>query len=225
MHPHIYLHIHPHIYMDIYIYIYIHPYIRTNVHSCKVCELRRGWHEGNYTEVKGGATPVIYWPSTEPSIKRCTCVNKRRNSGSRYTWYNYITMCHRRLGSVSILVGVGVSWGTRCQRKNQWPTVEQPQPRWGRSAAMVRRTLGQYVAVCPRLHLTSHTQPASTLSRIKCERYIFIKKCIRSFIEVFIMFDYVYAYIFICILWVYYTPFPGLIHFTLDPYLIVLSGK
>ena len=31
------------------------------------------------------------------------------------------------------------------------------QPEWERSAAMVRKTLGQYVAVCPRLHLTSHT--------------------------------------------------------------------
>ena len=28
------------------------------------------------------------------------------------------------------------------------------------------------------------TQPTSTLSRIKCERYIFIKKCVCSFIEV-----------------------------------------
>ena len=74
------------------------------------------------------------------------------------------------------------SWLRACSP--QWPTVEQPQPRWGRSAAMVRRTLGQYVAVCPRLQLTSHTKLTSTLSRIKCERYIFIKKCVRSFIEV-----------------------------------------
>ena len=82
-----------------------------------------------------------------------------------------------------------------------WPTVEQPQPIWGRSAAMVRRTLGQYVAVCSRLQLTSHTQEISTLSRIKCESYIFIKKCIRTFIEVVIMFDYVphiFVYIYIC---------------------------
>ena len=33
---------------------------------------------------------VIYWPSTEPSIKRCTCVNKRKNSGSRWTLENNI---------------------------------------------------------------------------------------------------------------------------------------
>ena len=47
-----------------------------------------------------------------------------------------------------------------------------------------QKNLGQYVAVYPRLQLTSHTQPTSTTSRIKCERYIFIKKCVRSFIEV-----------------------------------------
>ena len=28
-------------------------------------------------------TIVIYWPSTESLIKRCTCVNKRKNSGRR----------------------------------------------------------------------------------------------------------------------------------------------
>ena len=73
---------------------------------------------------------VIYWPSTEPSIKRCTCVNKQRNSGSRWTWDNGITKCHRRLGSVP--VGVGVSWGTRCQRENQladWGLAALSDPR------------------------------------------------------------------------------------------------
>ena len=33
-------------------------------------------------------TIVIYWPSTEPSNKRCTCVNKRKNSGSRWILEN-----------------------------------------------------------------------------------------------------------------------------------------
>ena len=92
---------------------------------------------------------VIYWLSTELSIKRCTCVNKRRNSESRWTKDNYITRCHRRLGSVP--VAVGASWGqdagVRASGRQrvlgpQWPTVEQPQPRW-ESAAMARRTWGQ----------------------------------------------------------------------------------
>ena len=76
------------------------------------------------------------------------------------------------------------------------------QSRWWRIAAMLRRTLAQYVAVCPRLQLTSHTQPTSTLSRIKYERYIFIKKCVRSFIEV-----RYYCWLCFClylyVLWVY----------------------
>ena len=67
------------------------------------------------------------------------------------------------------------------------------QPECERSAAMVRRTWGQYVAVCPRLQLSSHTQPTSTLSRIKSERYIFIKKRVRSFIEAVLIVDYVSA--------------------------------
>ena len=60
------------------------------------------------------------------------------------------------------------------------------------------------IAVCPCLQLISHTQPTSTLSRIKCERYIFIKKClfVRS-LKFVIMFDYVphifvYVYIYVC---------------------------
>ena len=36
-------------------------------------------------------TYVIYWPSTELSTKRCICVNKRKNSGSRWALDNYIT--------------------------------------------------------------------------------------------------------------------------------------
>ena len=87
------------------------------------------------------------------------------------------------------------SWsqlGTRCRIESQrqtecfGPSVTHgwaAHPECGRSAAMVRITWGQYVSVCPRLPLTSHTQPTLTLSRIKCERYIFIKKCVRSFIE------------------------------------------
>ena len=44
--------------------------------------------------------------------------------------------------------------------------------------------LGVNIAGCPRLRLISHTQETSTFSRIKCESYIFIKKCVGSFIEV-----------------------------------------
>ena len=51
-------------------------------------------------------------------------------------------------------------------------------------------------------HITN-INPFATLSRIKCERYIFLKNCVRSFIIV----DYVSACICICIvvLWLYNT--------------------
>ena len=38
-------------------------------------------------------TNVIYRSLTKPSIKRCTCVNKRKNSGSRWALENNITGC------------------------------------------------------------------------------------------------------------------------------------
>ena len=125
---------------------------------------------------------VIYWPLTEPSIKRRTCVNKWKNSGSRWVLNNNITRCPDGSSQLE----------TRCQSENQrrlralqssmthgWTT----QPKWERSVAMVRRTWVN-IAVCPCLQLISHTQQTSPLLRIKCERYIFIKKCVCLFIEV-----------------------------------------
>ena len=112
----------------------------------------------------------------------------RTPTGSRWTWDNYITRCHRRHGSVAVPVGdrMPAEWEPAPDR-GLGPSVTHSwaaQPECEKSAAMVRRTLGQYVAVCPHLQLTTHIQPTSTLSRIKCERYIFIKKCVCLFIEV-----------------------------------------
>ena len=125
---------------------------------------------------------VTYWPSTEPSIKRCTCVNKRKNSGSRWTLNKNITRTQTAWVSWRQDAGVKAS-GRQRACDPQWPMVEQPQPRWGRSAAMVRRTWGQYSSLSPSPAHRSHTRNI-TLSKIKCGRYIFIKKCVRSFIEV-----------------------------------------
>ena len=61
--------------------------------------------------------------------------------------------------------------------------------------------MGQYSSLSLSPHL-SHTTETLTLLRIKCEIYIyFIKKCVRSFIEVRkTMLDYVPAYV--C-MWLY----------------------
>ena len=57
------------------------------------------------------------------------------------------------------------------------------------------------VAVCPRLQLTSHTQPTLTLSRIKCEMYFYKEMC--SFVHwssslCLIMFR-IYLYMYVAI--------------------------
>ena len=123
---------------------------------------------------------VIYWPSTKPSIKRCTCVNKRKNSRSRWALNNNITRCLGRFESV----------GDRMpKRENQlaywglWalsdPRLSNPKPRWERNAAMVkRRTWGQYSSLSPSPAHLSHTT-AITLLRIKCERlYSYKEVCL-----------------------------------------------
>ena len=88
---------------------------------------------------------VIYWPSTEPSIKRCTWVNKRKN---RWALENNITSCPD--GSRQSKTG--------CQSESQLqiegfgPSVTHgwvTQPRWGRSAAMVERRIWVNITVVP----------------------------------------------------------------------------
>ena len=88
---------------------------------------------------------VTYWPLTEPSIKRCTCVNKRKKGESRWASNKNITRTQT--------AWVSWSWsqlGTRCRSESQrqtegfGPSVTHSwatQPRWERSAAMVRTTL------------------------------------------------------------------------------------
>ena len=167
------------------------------------------------------AVCVTYWPTTELSIKRCTCINNRcirlKISGyhldcgrvefgvdatptrSRWMSNNYITRCHRRLG----LVGVSCSWSSSCSSRRWEPAPirglgPSGQPgwaaRWERSAAKVRGTWGQYVAVCSVSNSSLTHNPFATLSRIKCERYIFLNKCVRSSL-LLIMFRHIYVYV------------------------------
>ena len=128
------------------------------------------------------ADTVIYWPSTEPSIKRCTYVNKRRNSGSRWKSDNYITRCHRQFGSVQLqLESVGdkmPNWEPAADR-GIWalsdPRLSSPS-RMRNKCCYGQKNLG---SICSSLsssptHLTHTTN--ITLSRIKCERLYFYKE-------------------------------------------------
>ena len=138
---------------------------------------------------ESGRRPIVtYWPSTVPSIKRCTCVNKRKKSGSKCALNNNITSTQT----------AWVSWRQDAEAKAsgrgralgpQWPTVKQPQPRWERSAAVVRRTLGQYSSLFLSPTHLSHTR------NIKCKGLYFYKE-VCSFI---IIVDYVSTYICLCI--------------------------
>ena len=88
---------------------------------------------------------VIYWPSTEPSIERCTCVNKRKNSGGRWALENNITRC---LSGSSRLETVGdrmPAWEPACRLRALRPSVTHgwaTQPRCERRTAMVEKELG-----------------------------------------------------------------------------------
>ena len=62
------------------------------------------------------------------------------------------------------------------------------------------RNLGQYCSLSLSPAHLSHTTNI-TLLRIKCERYIFIKKCIHSFIEVGKLYLIMFPLIFV--LWLY----------------------
>ena len=103
------------------------------------------------------AHSVTYWPSTELTIKRCTCVNKWKQVYVKQK-YNQDTD-----GLSQLEIGCQRS-ENQLQTDGLGPSVAHgwaAQPESERSAAMVRRTWGQYVAVCPRLQLTSHTQETS----------------------------------------------------------------
>ena len=113
---------------------------------------------------------------------------------SKWVSNNYITRCHRRLELDSS--NSSCSWsqlGTKCQRENQLaerrlaalrdPLLSSPA-RTRKKCSYGQKNFG---SICSSLspsptHLSHATNinPFATLSRIKCERYIFfIKKCVR----------------------------------------------
>ena len=129
----------------------------------------------------------------------------RTPTESRWVSDNYITRCHRRLGSVSS----SCSWsqlGRRCRSESQqqrglWVLSD---PRLSSPARMRKKCCyGQknFGSVCsslsPSLTHLSHTRNINPFENKVWEIYIFIKKCVRSFMEVVVIVDYVSAYIYI----------------------------
>ena len=82
---------------------------------------------------------------------------------------------------------VGVSWrqdaelrasGRQRALGPQWPTVEQPHSRWERSAAIVRRTLGQYSSLSPSPAHLSHTTSINPFENKVWEIYFYKEVCL-----------------------------------------------
>ena len=117
-------------------------------------------------------------------------------TGSRWMSNNYINSCHRQFELVRVRVAV--------QNQSQLPAEWEPAPdrglgpsgprlnspaEWGRSASgELGVNMWQSVPSPTHLSHITNINPFATLSRIKCERYIFLKKCVRSYIIV----DYVF---------------------------------
>ena len=134
---------------------------------------------------------VIYWPSTEPSVKKCTCVNKRKNSGSRWTLDNNITRCLDGLRQGDRMP----AWERACRLRALWPSVTHS---WATQAKMRKKccygqeeNLGQYSS--PSLSpLISHTQQTSRFRKWSV-RDLYKKKCIRSLLKSSSQCDYLSA--------------------------------
>ena len=125
---------------------------------------------------------------TEPSIKKCTSVNKRKKKRNQVV----IMKEYRQVPAAVELVGyrkarVRASLPTEgCGP--QRPLVEQHQPRYGWSAAMVKKRSLVNITVCPCFHSSlTHNRNINPFENKVWDIYIFIKKCVHSFIEVWIM--------------------------------------
>ena len=141
----------------------------------------------------------------------------RTPAGSRWVSNNYITRCHRRLefnwssrqaefsSSYSHSSSSSRSWrqvavvrASASQRAWAFRTpVEQPS-RMRKECCYNTEELGvnMWQSVTSPTHLSHiiNINPFATLSRIKCERYIFLKKCFRSSL-LLIMFPCIVVYV------------------------------
>ena len=138
-------------------------------------------------------------------------------TGSRWASNNYITRCHRRFELVgvrgrqssvwvAVTVRVPIAVGDKMPLWEpapdrglgpSGPPVEQPN-RMRKKCCYNTEELGvnMWQSVPSPTHLSHITNinPFATLSRIKCERYIFLKKCVHSPL-LLIKFPHVYVYV------------------------------
>ena len=126
---------------------------------------------------------VIYWPSTEQSIKRCTSVNKRKNSRNRWTIDNNITS----YPDGSSQLETGCRSETQLQTEGFGPLVT---PCWATQAKTRKKycygrgSTWVNIAVRPCLHsFLTHNKHHPFENKV-WEIYIFIKRYVRLFIEV-----------------------------------------
>ena len=139
---------------------------------------------------------VKYWPSTEPSIKRCTSVNKLKNSASKWTLENNITRCPG--GSSQLETG--------CRSENQLQTEgfgPLGTPGWATQAKMRKKyCYGRgrtwvNIVVRPFLYSFLTHNKHHLFENKKWEIYIICEKCIRSLLNSFItccLFPHIFVY-------------------------------
>ena len=144
-----------------------------------------------------GASGRRYQGITLTGWNRCNCDDHGKQVDVKQL-YDRVPQTVR----VSYSQSVGVRVAARGS-ENQLPaeSLGPQDPRlsssveWERGAAIVRGTWGQYVAVCSVSNAPLTHNPFRTFSqpfRIKCVRYIFLKKCIRSSL-LLIMFPHKYV--------------------------------
>ena len=134
---------------------------------------------------------VIYCPLTELSIRDAPVQISRTWSGSKWALWNDVGRCRRQLSQSYRKARVRTSLQTE---KASLSADEQPQPRWRKSAKWVledniacydQESSWVNIAVCPYPHPSlTHHRNINPFENKVWKIYIFIKKCVRSFIEV-----------------------------------------
>ena len=135
-------------------------------------------------------------------IRRCTCVNKRKNSGSRWMLENNITRCPGCLSQLEI----GCRSENQLQTEGLWPLVTSgsaTQAKMRKKCCYGRGRTWVNIAVRPCLHSFLIHNKHHPFENKVWEIYIHIKKCIPSLLKSSLSVDYIPVYI--CIRVVYYT--------------------